>query len=411
MKLKKSYDQHPRARYLSVGIISIVIIVLGSILSFSMFAFTNKNTCLDKPVTAEALLASTMKSGCPDFVITDSNSTKADKENSGVVTVSPLVETQPHEGNADDPAIWIHPTDPAKSLIIGTYKRAGLGVYDLAGNELQFLDQDGGMNNVDLHYEFLLGGEPVDLVVATNWSSDRLKNRDPIVAIYKVNPSTRRLENVMGDPIPASMGEIGICTYRSRATGKYYVFMSGGGGPVEQWELFDNGRGQVNGKLVRSFDIGLRTESCVADDEFAYLYVSKEDEGIWKYGAEPDDGTSHVQVDTTGTGGHLTADVEGLTLYYGSNGTGYLIASCQGSSEYVVYERQGNNDYLTTFRILAGSGIDEVFETDGIDVTSSPLGPTFPQGAFIVHDDINDMGQNNYKLVPWHEIASTVLGQ
>ena len=346
-----------------------------------------------------------MKRHCPDFIFSNSDTQKAGKENSGVVAVSPSVETQPHAGNADDPAIWVHPTDPAKSLIIGTYKRAGLGVYDLAGDELQFLNQDGGMNNVDLHYEFPLGGEVVDLVVATNWSSDRLKNQEPVVAIYKVNPITRRLKNVVGDPIPASVGEIGICTYRSQTTGKYYIFMSGGNGPVEQWELFDNGRGQVNGKLVRSFQIGLRTEGCVVDNELAYLYVSKEDEGIRKYGAEPSDGTSYGQVDTTGTGGHLTADVEGLTLYYGNQGTGYLIASSQGSSEFVVYERQGNNDYLTTFRIVAGNGIDEASETDGIDVTSFPLGPTLPQGALIVHDDMNDTGQNNYKLVSWYEIG------
>jgi len=27
------------------------------------------------------------------------------------------------------------------------------------------------------------------------------------------------------------------------------------------------------------------------------------------------------------------------------------------------------------------------------------------RGAFIVHDDMNDTGQNNYKLVSWHEIG------
>jgi 3-phytase len=366
MKLKKPHLWQPRTKRLSVGAISAGIIFLGSLLSFSP---------------------------------------KSDKGGNGVVSASPAGETQPHEGNADDPAIWVHPTDSAQSLIIGTYKRAGLGVYDLAGNELQFLDQDGGMNNVDLRYEFPLGGEVVDLVVATNWSSDRLGNHSPIVAIYKVNPSTRRLANVAGAPIPAPVGEIGVCMYRSPATGKYYVFMSGGGGPVEQWELFDNGRGQVGGKLVRSFQVGSQMEGCVADDEFASLYVSEEEKGIWKYGAEPGDGNTRVQVDTIGIGGRLSADVEGLTLYYGSNGAGYLIASSQGRSEFVVYERQGNNDYLTTFKIVAGSGIDEVSRTDGIDVTHSPLGSAFPHGVFVVHDHMDDRGQNNFKLMPWQEIA------
>ena len=44
-------------------------------------------------------------------------------------TVTPEAKAQtvpvPHGGDAaDDPAIWIHPTDPEKSLLLGTDKRA-----------------------------------------------------------------------------------------------------------------------------------------------------------------------------------------------------------------------------------------------------------------------------------------------
>ena len=37
---------------------------------------------------------------------------------------------------ADDPAIWVHPGDPARSLILGTDKKDGLNVYDLDGRLL-----------------------------------------------------------------------------------------------------------------------------------------------------------------------------------------------------------------------------------------------------------------------------------
>jgi len=41
-------------------------------------------------------------------------------------------EPVPHGGDADDDlAIWLHPTDPAKTLILGTDKQGGLHVYDL----------------------------------------------------------------------------------------------------------------------------------------------------------------------------------------------------------------------------------------------------------------------------------------
>src|SRR5688572_22315589 len=48
---------------------------------------------------------------------------------------------------ADDPAIWVHPTDRDLSVVIGTDKESGLAVYDLAGNQLQFLPH-GSINNV-----------------------------------------------------------------------------------------------------------------------------------------------------------------------------------------------------------------------------------------------------------------------
>jgi 3-phytase len=37
---------------------------------------------------------------------------------------------------ADDPAIWVHPVDPALSLVLGTDKKGGLNVFDLEGKRL-----------------------------------------------------------------------------------------------------------------------------------------------------------------------------------------------------------------------------------------------------------------------------------
>ena len=63
-------------------------------------------------------------------------------------------EPVPSSGDAaDDPAIWIHPTDPLLSTILGTDKLLGLAVYDLSGQQIQFIP-DGNLNNVDLRYDF-----------------------------------------------------------------------------------------------------------------------------------------------------------------------------------------------------------------------------------------------------------------
>jgi myo-inositol-hexaphosphate 3-phosphohydrolase len=55
--------------------------------------------------------------------------------------VRPVVETTPvpHTGDAaDDVAIWVHPTDPVLSTIIGTDKQGGLErVMDLGENRIE----------------------------------------------------------------------------------------------------------------------------------------------------------------------------------------------------------------------------------------------------------------------------------
>jgi 3-phytase len=311
-----------------------------------------------------------------------------------VLKVAATVETEPvpNSGDAaDDPAIWVHPTDPAQSTIIGTDKKGGIAVYDLMGREIQYLP-DGNLNNVSLRTGFPLGGQVVTLVTASNRSTNS-------IAIYRVNPTTRLLDSVAARTIPTS-GAYGACMYRSAATGTYYYFGNSKTGEVQQWELFDTGSGQVDARLVRDFDVGTQTEGCAADDELGHFYIGEEAVGIWKYGAEPDAGSDRRQVDTTGTDGHLTADVEGLTIASGPGGSGYLIASSQGDDTFAVYERGENNAHVKQFEITASSTIDEVSVTDGIHVTTRNLGPAFPHGVFVAQDNSNDDGNQNYKLVP-----------
>jgi 3-phytase len=318
---------------------------------------------------------------------------------------TPIVPTRetdpvPHDGDAaDDPAIWLNPKNPAMSTIIGTDKKGGLAVYDLAGKQIQYL-AEGRMNNVDLRPGFRLRGERVALVTAGNRSDDT-------IAVYRVQPTTRMLVPVAARPIELGLSAYGSCMYRSRRTGAFYVFMNSKEGEVEQWQLFDDGRGKVDARRVRRFDVGLQTEGCVADDALAHLYIGEENKGIWKYGAEPTAGTARTLVDSTGSDGHLEADVEGLTLAYGAKGTGYLIASSQGDNSFVIYRREGKNAYVRTFTLEAGNGIDEVSDTDGIDVTTARLGSAFPTGLFVVQDGENDEGNQNFKLVPWRAVSPT----
>jgi 3-phytase len=314
--------------------------------------------------------------------------------------IAATVETDPvpHRGDAaDDPAIWVHPTAPGESTIIGTDKKGGIAVYDLGGNELQYRE-DGDMNNVDLRDGFPLDGRSVSLVTAGNRDDDS-------IAVYGVDVATRTLVPVAARTISVGISTYGSCMYRSPDSGRFYYFVNSQDGEVEQWELFDDGAGKVEGKKVRSFDVGSQTEGCVADDDLGHLYIGEESEGIWKYDAEPDGGDRRVLVDSTGDEGHLDADVEGLAIAYGKGGAGYLVASSQGNDSFVVYRRGGDNAYVTSFGIEKGNGIDGVDETDGIEVSTARLGPAFPRGVLVAQDGKNDDGNQNYKLVPWQLIV------
>jgi 3-phytase len=318
-------------------------------------------------------------------------------------TVFAEVETEPvAQANdaADDPAIWLHPTDLPLSTIIGTNKQGSLEVYDLAGRRLQAVPIQ--TNNVDIRYNFPLGGERITLVAAFSKTYSGL-------AAFKVNPATRLLEPLPGSPIEVVSG--GMALYRSPVSGKYYYF-SNRQGVLSQYELFDDGAGSLNARLVRTVEYGAgTTEGVVADDVLGRVYVSEEGVGIWRLSAEPGGGAAKTLVDTsTARGGHLEMDVEGLTIYYKSDGTGYLIASSQGNNSYTVYAREGNNQYLRSFAIAESGAVDGTSETDGIDITNAPLGEAFPAGIFVAQDGKNIDGaaraNQNFKVVDMTHVGA-----
>lgn len=320
----------------------------------------------------------------------------------GGVPASAETDPVPHDGDAaDDPAIWVHPRDPGRSVILGTDKKGGLALYDLAGRQLQYLPA-GDFDNVDLRTGFRLGGRPVTIVTA----GDRRDNR---IAIFRLDEATRRLVEFAARELHPGVDTYGSCMYHSRRTGRLYYLVTSKTGDVEQWELYRRGSG-VDGRPVRRFRLGSTTEGCVADDQLGSLFLSEERRGIWKYDAEPDARGPGTLVDGIDGAGHLSADVEGLTIAHVAPGSGFLIASSQGDSSFRVYRRETPNDYLGAFRIRPGGEVDGVEHSDGIDVTTTGLGAGFADGVFVAQDGRNRGGNQNFKLVPWSRIARALPG-
>jgi len=312
----------------------------------------------------------------------------------------------PHGGDAaDDPALWLHPTDPAKSLILGTDKQGALLAYTMDGHERQRVSDGCLPNNVDVLYGFRLGGAVADLAVASVRASKAAG-----VKVWRIDPAAGTLSDATaGGTLPVFGGRTpyGICTYHSRKTGKAYFFVNNKAGQIEQHELQDAGAGAVKAAKVREFKLSSITEGCVADDELGFVYIAEENVGIWKFAAEPDGGDGATRVAKVGEHG-LTADVEGLTIYGAAGGKGYLIASSQGNNTFLVYTREGDNRYLLTIDPTGGA-IGDVSDTDGIAVTNRPTSSQFPAGCLVVQDGDNGRQHQNFKLYDWRDIAGSRL--
>ena len=324
-----------------------------------------------------------------------------------------IIETAPvaNAGDAaDDVAIWRDPANPARSIVIGNDKLGALEVYDMSGALIQRFD-GGFYGNVDTRTGMQTGSGSVDIAVTYRLG----------IRVFGINPTTRQLANITDGAtgsIPSPVGGEGICLYRSAATDRIYVFANARDGRIAQFSLTDtDADGLVEGTVVRQWDVGGEVEGCVTDDELGHLYISEEDEAIWKYGAEPTastDPASRVAVDRPiAAGGHFRPDAEGLTLVYLADGGGYLIASSQAGSNtlnsFLVYDRLGSNPFIREFKIVDGPSVDGCGWTDGIDALAADLGPGLSNGVFICQDNNNtspgSSGNQNFKFVPLERVV------
>lgn len=316
-------------------------------------------------------------------------------------SVAALRQSEPvgRQGDAaDDPAIWVNPNDAAASRVLGTNKKQGLLVYGLDGQLLQELPV-GRLNNVDVRPGFALGGQRVDLAVASNRDRNSL-------SLFAIDRATGEVKPA--GEVPTPLKEIyGICLFQP-ASGELYAFANGKDGRFLQYRL-DGASGAASGQLVREFRVDSQPEGCVADDQRQRLFIGEEDVGVWALDARADAPADLASVMKVGDALH--ADVEGLALYQ-SEARDYLVISSQGNDSYVVLDAEPPFALRGAFRVglNAAAGIDGASETDGLEVTSANLGGPWSQGLLVVQDGRKRMPEQtqNFKFVPWAEVARTL---
>ncbi|WP_449102377.1 phytase [Pseudomonas extremaustralis] len=296
---------------------------------------------------------------------------------------------------ADDPAIWIHPEQPAKSRVLGTNKKQGLLAYDLDGKLLQELAV-GRLNNVDVRPRFKLGQHTVDLAVASNRDHNSL-------SLFSIDRQSGELREA--GEVPTPLKEIyGICLFQP-VSGELYAIANGKDGTFLQYRL-SAPDGRVQGELVRQFKVDSQPEGCVADDQRQRLFIGEEDVGVWAVDARADQPATLTSVIEVGP--QLHADVEGLALYQ-SDKRDYLVISSQGNDSYLVVDAEPPFAVHGAFRVglNAAAGIDGASETDGLEVTALNLGGPWSEGLLVVQDGRKRMPEQtqNFKFVPWRDVT------
>jgi 3-phytase len=339
--------------------------------------------------------------------------------------LSKAIEIESEYGTAqlsndpDDPAVWVHPEDASRSLILGTMKVAApagaVVVFGLDGQIRQVISGIDRPNNIDVEYGVQLGGRRTDIAVATERLARQLR-------AFRIDPTEGRLVDLGGIPIlDGQSGEagapMGIALYRRPRDGAVFAIVAPKEGPREgylwQYRLSDAGGGRLAATFVRRFGNFSATtlreeneiEAVAVDDALGFIYYADEADGIHKWHADPDHRDAGRELAHFARSG-FRGDREGIAIYTLPDGTGYIVGTDQleGDSEYHLYPREGAagnpHDHSREIAVFRG-GADA---TDGIEVTSAALGPGLPHGLLIAMNSTS----RNFLIFRWQDVASQV---
>lgn len=296
---------------------------------------------------------------------------------------------------ADDPAVWLHPAEPSKSLILGTNKQEGLVVYNLDGTEAARLPI-GLINNVDLRQS---PERPYDVAFASN---DQVN----AVSVFLIDRTTGTVSH-RGEVPTGRLEPYGICS--AREGHRDYAGVTYKDGTVEIWAVSASPL-ELAGQLVKTVKLATQLEGCVFDETQGLLFIGEEDRGLWKLSYR-DEAPVPELIDEVGDAAGLVADVEGVSIWRGKDNAGWIVVSAQTDDRFVVYDRKAPHTAMGSFSIGENDalGIDKVTHTDGLDVFSAAL-PGYPRGILTVQDDGNPKSgvDQNFKVVSWADVEAAL---
>ncbi|MBE2314796.1 phytase [Solirubrobacter sp. CPCC 204708] len=371
------------------------------------------------------------------------------------------------DADADDPAIWVHPTDRRGTLVVGTKKNAGLDVYDLQGRTLQSIPSDPGrFNNVDVVTGVRLDGKTRDLVVTSDRGLDQLrvfaidpakarKGQPPLTDI--TTPNAPLVFSATPEEVEVQATAYGLAAYNDRGDG-FVAVSRRSRTAVALYKLIAAPNDTVSYVRVDDFTLpdtfrlpngtrwtpcedpgdGPQVEGMTFDPQRGLLFAAQEDIGLWvvkvgrhgftgqptllqkvkEFGVpgtfDPETEECVLGADPGFGGRHVAADIEGLTIWRIPFVRDILLVSSQGDSRFVAYGDGGLGGFIGEFTITDGT-VDGVEHSDGAQVLAEPL-PGFPLGLLVTHDgenrpDPEERASTNFKYTRLERVGVALLLQ
>jgi myo-inositol-hexaphosphate 3-phosphohydrolase len=210
----------------------------------------------------------------------------------------------------------------------------------------------------------------------------------------------------------ANMSVYGVCAGIHPEFGNIAFITEDEGSKVQMWAF---NFVESNFTLLKEFNISDATQSegCVYDDENLTLFISEEqDRGIlraYKINKKLEF-NNPIIIDTRQ--GNIVGDPEGITILKTSDKDGYVILSSQGNSKFNVYKRTSPHNFIKSFSIKGSGLVDEVNDTDGLDITNINLGASFPAGILVVQDgrneDTSSNNTQNFKYISTKDVLKKI---
>ncbi|RYF88780.1 MAG: phytase, partial [Caulobacteraceae bacterium] len=296
-----------------------------------------------------------------------------------VPAVTPVTQTAPTVRNDANTGVLLF--DAAGGVrIAGSGGLGGVELYDAKGARVSSAPA-GEVVGLDVRYGVPLNGRSETVLGVMDAQQSRLR-------FFTVGDT---LTEVTAGVLSADLSAESGCLYKSPLDGSLFMFALGAGGEIDQWSIFDNGQGRLDGRLVRRLHIASEASYCTVDDLSGALYIAEQAVGVWKFDAEPEAETIPTLIDAVGLG-RVTEEAGGVAVVDGGPGARYLITSNASANDFHVFNREDGHRYLGSF---SAAGVE------------AAGGLAAGGGLFLATNGDNPAGAN-YALARFGDIAAAL---